>query len=155
MKWALRPLECLSDGLAKSNYWGWCHAVVFLQSFIDTITVRGSPCNGQIQSRESCAFKTTPLTNRANRARDVSVHWFSVWFGLVYKRWWELVSCRQTMQVYNLWRYKLFDLNVNYLDILLGLFVYYRGDGVIVMSWNDARQEHDVLSSISKEDNIY
>ena len=59
------------------------------------------------------------------------------------------------MQVYNLWRYKLFDLNVNYLDILLGLFVYYRGDGVIVMSWNDARQEHDVLSSISKEDNIY
>lgn len=37
----------------------------FLQDFIDTITVQGTACNGQIQSRKNATFKTASAANTA------------------------------------------------------------------------------------------
>lgn len=37
----------------------------FLQDFIDTITVQGTACNGQIQSRKNATFKTASAANKA------------------------------------------------------------------------------------------
>lgn len=37
----------------------------FLQDFIDIITVQGTACNGQIQSRKNATFKTASAANTA------------------------------------------------------------------------------------------